>query len=56
MTVMARTLPPPPPEQVQAALLRAIERTGVRFMVTPKPRPAAAPAKRRTRKAAGEAR
>ncbi len=38
MTAMTRTLPQPTPEQVQAALLRAIERTGVRFMITPKPR------------------
>jgi hypothetical protein len=52
---MASAVQQPSPEQVQAALLRAIERTGVRFMVTPK-RPAEEPApvpKRRRRTTRG---
>lgn len=54
MTAMSDTTPQPSPEQVQAALLRAIERTGVRFMLTPKPReeePPAPPRRRRVRRA-----
>lgn len=36
MSLVTRTLPPPPPERVIATLVERIKATGVRFMVTPK--------------------
>jgi hypothetical protein len=55
MNVMTRTLPPPSPDAVAKVLWQAIERSNVRFMVTPKLEEPTREPRRRKRPARGAA-